>query len=223
MGLDYKKINENIGWVIRLIMVFGLILLTALFFQGFIREYSAYLSELIGNHRLLGGAVFILTSILAAFVSFFTNIPLLPPAIGVWGQGLTFIFLSAGWILGAGLGYLIGYFALREAVMRSSAGRRIDYYRARLKKNTEFWIVVLFRMSVPSEVSSYALGAIRYNFGKFMIATILTELPFAWLAVVSSQQLLEGRTITFAVLVSGGLVFIILAAYYLKRHFGDLK
>lgn len=217
---DYKKINSVIQRTIWFIFVFGLILLTAALFQNFIRLYSIYLSEFIRDNQAWGIVVFLATTILSAAIAFLTNLPLLPPAIAAWGEMTAFALLLAGWMLGAIAGYFIGYLALHRLAENSRTGRRVGYYRSKLTGKTEFWLVVVFRMSVPSEVSSYALGALRYHFGKFLLATFITELPFAWLAVYASRLLLEGRNILFAIYISAGLLAVVIASYYLKKRIG---
>ncbi|OGI23416.1 MAG: hypothetical protein A3E91_03615 [Candidatus Moranbacteria bacterium RIFCSPHIGHO2_12_FULL_40_10] len=156
-------------------------------------------------------------STLAVIISPFSSLPLVPSAIMVWGNFVTFIFLVAGWFLGAWLGYLLGGWAGRKILKRWWNFEKVEYYKRKISPRAQFWLVFLFRLAIPSEVTGITLGIIRYHPGKYLLITFLTELPFAFAAVYLGGTLAEGNFLAFAVMIILVTALIALASYFFHK------
>lgn len=68
-------------------------------------------------------------------------------------------------------------------------------------------------MTMPAEVVSYALGSLKYDFGKYLFATFITELPFAVLIVYLGDTLLKSQFVLFLILLA--VLFVIMGFMFL--------
>jgi uncharacterized membrane protein YdjX (TVP38/TMEM64 family) len=55
---------------------------------------------------------------------------------------------------------------------------------------------------MPAEIPNYVLGIIRYDFAKYFIATIFSEVIYAFLSVRAGQALVEQKFITFTIAIA---------------------
>jgi len=181
-------------------------------FYGFVSSLESYVQA----NEYFGMAIFVGLGILAAMISPFSSAPLIPAAIVIWGNILTFFLLAAGWLIGAVItyyiGYSAGYYFLKEAI----PFKKIEYYRKRLPEKVEFWLVLVFRLSMPAEVPGYTLGIIRYDFWKYFLATFISEVPFALISVYASEAFLDERPIIFISLI--GFVIVVMSIMFYLFH-----
>lgn len=170
------------------------------------------------QHVILGMLIFFSVSVVAVLLSPFSSVPLVPSAIMAWGNFSTFWLLYLGWIIGGIIAYFIGSFFSEKIIKRFIPLEKVDYYKERISVNSQFWLVLLFRLAIPSEAASYTLGIIRYHFWKYLAVTILTEIIFALFVVYSSAILLSGKILYFsAVIIAGGTTLYFLYRYVQRR------
>ncbi len=180
------------------------------------REAGPWLEVEGARHVTLGMAVFFVTSIVAVLAPMLTNLPLVPFATLAYGWGWTAALLLAGWIAGATLSFTLGRRA-RETILRRfpSVRRHADIDRL-IDDRHRLLSLVLLRMTFPVDVLSYALGLFSQRTSALdnALSTGLGAAPFALLfALVPS---LSSRT-QGAVLVVSSLVFVLYAAWMLRR------
>jgi hypothetical protein len=46
---------------------------------------------------------------------------------------------------------------------------RLDYFETKLRARVGFPIILVFQLSVPSEIPGYVLGTRRYRFGGYLL------------------------------------------------------
>ena len=80
--------------------------------------------------------------------------------------------------------------------------------------------MLLFRLASPAEMPGYVLGAVRYGFVKYFLATFIAEFPFAVIAVYASEALIDRKPLIVALTISGGIVFLAIAFYLFKKQVG---
>ncbi len=136
----------------------------------------------------------------------------------VWGEALTISMLIFGWFFGGWAAYLLGGYASKKIMSRYWDAKKIEFYRNKISTRAQFWFVILFRLAIPSEITSYTLGIIRYPLGKYLVITLLTEIPFAFAAVYLGEVLIEGKFLIFA-----GLILLVAAAVAMASHFFHKK
>ena len=179
-------------------------------------------NELVGYNSKLAAAVFVALAALSAIFTFFTSTPLVPIATAIWGKTITLWMLFGGWMVGAILAYYIGHI-FAHLVARFRAFKKIDRYRKQLGDTSSFLLVLLFRLAVPAEIASYTLGLLRYRLDHYILVTIISDLPFAILAIYSSAALFGPHPILFALFMLGGLIAITLFAYLFHRYLKKLR
>lgn len=184
-------------------------------------ELRAWFTELVGYNTVVAGLVFFVLAALSAILTFFTSTPLIPLAAAVWGKTTTLALLYGGWMLGAIMAYFIGY-AFSHLIRRFRFFKKIEVHRAELGEGASFLVVLLFRLSAPAEIASYTLGLLRYPFGHYVLASLISDLPFALLAIYSSAALLGPHPMNFAFFMVGGLITISLFTYFLHRQLKKL-
>ncbi|MFH0819530.1 MAG: VTT domain-containing protein [bacterium] len=201
--------------ILALVLVLFLYIFSTL--QNVFLKYVSLLSDFLVAHKIIGALIFIATAIVAVLISPFSNLPLVPSAVAAWGNFPTFIFLIVGWVLGGLLAYGLGGYAGEKIFRRFLNFEKVDYYKNKISPRTQFELVLLFRFAIPSEIAGYTLGIIRYDFKKYMIATFLTEVPFAFISLYLSQILVQGKFLVFAVILSLVAALITLASYIFHK------
>ncbi|MDP3794690.1 MAG: VTT domain-containing protein [bacterium] len=188
----------------------------------YVRTQMMGVFETIGSlmqaHPLLGSLLFVAFAIISATAAFFSSTVLVPAAVAAWGERITFGLLLAGWLLGAVAAYFVGKYWGRKAVGFFTSLERLDYYQKRIAGRLTFFSVLFFRFVLPSEIPSYLLGLLRYDFAKYLAVTVLTEAPFAFAAVYAGASLLSGRYLIFFAVVIGVLAMLALLAYLWQRR-----
>lgn len=169
------------------------------------------------QNEILVVTIFIVVAALSAMLSPFSSLPLVPAAIMIWGNFLTGIFLLAGWLIGGTLTYFISYYAGYPTVRQLSSFEKIKHYQDKIPKKARFWLILLFRLSMPVEIPGYALGIIRYHFGKYFLATFLAELPFALITSYAGNALIRNKPLVFMSLVAFAFLFMVLMFYFFNK------
>lgn len=171
----------------------------------------------ITDHQVLGIGAFAGLAALSAMLSPFSSVPLVPFAVAVWGKTLTFLFLLSGWLLGGAATYAIGRYALYGLLGHLIPFDRIEKYRRELSKGSEFWLVFLFRLAMPAEIPGYVLGSLKYFFDKYMLATVMAELPVALVTVLASHSFVTRDPLSVGLWVLGAGLLMIVAFHYFRK------
>jgi uncharacterized membrane protein YdjX (TVP38/TMEM64 family) len=147
-----------------------------------------WVGETIREAPVLGVIVFFFASAASVLFLFLSSVLLVPSAILAWGQWLTFLLLSAGWLCGWMATYAIGrFFHDRAFVERKLSDQHIKNSTF-LSGKLPFSFVLIVVSSLPAEIVGYAFGALRYPFRTFFLALVLVEIPFAFLIVFIGES-----------------------------------
>jgi uncharacterized membrane protein YdjX (TVP38/TMEM64 family) len=215
------KINKKILFTVLFFIIIAFVFWSSVTLQSLFYNSVDFLGKYIDQNRILGTVIFIGLAAVSALFSPFSSVPLIPAGIVIWGSNIVFFLLVSGWLIGDLIAYLIGRFARRAIVTRFVPQEKLDYYKEMISKKARFWFVLLFRFALPSEITGYALGIIRYHFGKYLLATILVEIPFAFLTVYSGEAFIKGNAVLFVslILFAGAVVYLTL--YYFRKKLKD--
>jgi len=166
--------------------------------------------QLMESHKVEGGAVFFLFSVLSAMLAFASSAILVPPANLAWGQPVTFLLLWGGWVAGAMAAYWIGRVAF-PLLLHSGYQERLRKYQDYASRRMSFWMVLLFCIAIPSEIPSYLFGSLRYSFWKFLAAIATAETGYALGIVIAGEGLLIDEPF-FVLAVIGLFILVALLA-----------
>lgn len=206
-------------------MISGLVVIVALVFwyaepvQEFVFDLFGLAERFMGERTVLGGSIFVILAGLSAMLAPFSSVPLVPPAVAVWGNELTLTLLMVGWLSGHAVAYLIGRFAGYVFITRFIASETIEYYRRSISSRAQFGLVFLFRLALPAEIPGYVLGSVRYNAPGYFLATFLAELPFGLIIVYASEALITDQRLAFLGWIIAGTALLLLAAYAARAYF----
>jgi uncharacterized membrane protein YdjX (TVP38/TMEM64 family) len=158
----------------------------------------------IERYPVASRAAFIVLAACSALLALFSSVALVPIAVHAWGQGETLVLLAAGWFAGGTLAYFIGSRVGRRAAEYFVAAPKLERY-GRLLSAMSMVEVMLLKLALPSEMTSLALGVIRYPVHKLVLVLLASELPFAVWAVYLSTALLEDRRLVLLLVLLAGL------------------
>jgi uncharacterized membrane protein YdjX (TVP38/TMEM64 family) len=164
--------------------------------------------EYLARHPVASRLAFVVLAALSALLVLFSSVALVPVAVHAWGQGETVLLLLCGWFIGAHLAYFIGRRFGRRVTEYFVAARTLDRYGQLLSRQMSVAEVALLKLALPSEMSSFALGIIRYPLPKFVPVLLASELPFALWAVYLSAALIEDRRWAFLLVLLAGFALI---------------
>lgn len=203
----------------RLALLFLLILVaTAVAATGplhrAILSIIAAAEPVIQQHAVAGAVVYVLLSAISAIVFFFSTAVITPVAVEAFGPFAAFSLLWLGWIIGGITAYAIGRRFGRRVVSWFVDPVRIRDYERRAKRLVSFRHVLLFQLTVPSEIPGYVLGLAGCRFRTFVIAMALGELPFAIGAVYLGESFLDRN---YALLLAIGITGIAFSWVMFRR------
>ncbi len=206
----------------------GIFLIALIFWSSsMLQEEYWRLVVFFENHAstrpVLSIFVFLILSILSVMFLFFSSVWLVPVAVSVWGGLATVLLLLTGWFLGAILSYLLGRYAGYPILKYFIPLRKLDYYRDLFMKNSSTLLVFLLRFTIPSEIPGYALGIFRFNFLKYLLITILAEIPYAFVTVYAIEAILSRDPIVLGSIVFIWLLVVTLLAKLLYKKFSISK
>lgn len=206
--------------VIVVLIILAVVFSASAFLQEKFNEAVDALEEVFAKRKIVGIIIFAGLAALSAMLSPFSSVPLVPVAVVIWGNAMTTALLVVGWTLGGIITYAIGKWAFYPLLTSFVLHEKIEYYRNKLTNHTDFWLVLIFRLALPSEIPGYLLGIIRYHFGKYILATFLSELLFVVITVYASEAFIARDPLLFGLIIIGE---VILVAIFLKMLHRRLK
>ena len=211
--MNYRKYITIFAFII----IVGLVIYASAELQGRIIGSVNYLGGYFQNHVFLGGLILFGLSVVSVLISPFSSVPLLPSAILAWGSFLTFSILFPAWVTGGILAYFIGSLTQEKILRHFFSFEKIEYYKKLISPRSQFLLVLIFQAVTPSEISSYTLGIIHYDFKKYLLIIALTDSLYALVIVYAASVLVSGKILLFAgIILIGAIIF-----YYTYRVFNN--
>ncbi len=177
----------------------------------------------VATRPVLSIFIFLLLTVSSMMFLFFSSVLVVPVAVSVWGGLVTTALLLAGWILGAIFSYILGRYAGYPILKYFISSRKLDYYHNLFSENSSFLLVFLLRFTLPSEIPGYVLGLLRFNFLKYLLITILAEIPYAFVTVYAIGAILNKNPIVLGSIVFVWLASVSLLARLLYKKFSISK
>ena len=168
-------------------------------------ELIVWCEALISQFPALGMLVFVLLSMAAAMLAFFSSAVFVPIAVYAWGPTVCLVLLWLGWFLGGIASFCVGRFLGRSVAAMMVGEERLTSWQQQVQGRTKFIHILLFQAAVPSEIPGYVLGILRYRFLLYLVALAITEMPYALAAVYLGESFLEGRYMLFILLGVGAI------------------
>lgn len=178
-------------------------------------------NKVVVFNEALAILIFLLISVMASLVSPFTNIPLIPVAVVVWGSFYTSILLLIGWISGDIIAYLIGRYLGQPVIRYFVSKEKFEELISGVKEHTSFLTALFIRITLPAELG-YVFGIVRYPFLSYLIITSISELPIAMISSYASEAVLSGNIMKFIYFIGILFLFFYSALHFRKNHFKNI-
>ena len=206
-------------WLILLLLCGALALVASSDgLHSLLLRFVTVAAELMTERPLLGAGLFVLFAAVSAMLAFFSSAVLVPVAVYTWGKALCMLALWVGWTLGGMASYGIGRSLGRPVVKSLLSSATLSRYEDRVSRHTPFGLVLLFQLALPSEVPGYLLGLARYPFGRYLVALLLAEMPYAIGTVYLGASFLDRQLPVLLGVGAAGAVLMALAFRTLQRR-----
>lgn len=176
--------------------------------------------QAVESNLAWGAAIYILLEVLSIVVVPIATIVLIPLAVEFFGPFLAAVYSIVGWAAGGALAFFIARHLGRPIVEKIFNIKEVDKYRKYISKDISFWTVVTLRLLLPVDILSYALGLFSLiSFRRYMLATFIGIIPFAFIFTYTGQALIMGEYGWAGVLaLAGALLFIFLWTLIKKNN-----
>lgn len=192
-------------------VVLGILFAASTSLHGVFVEAAGWLERHAIGKGPLGVVLFILLGMASAMLSPFSSAPLVPSAVLAWGRWPTVLLLIGSWTLGGACAWLLGRFAGDRVRHRSGRLRAFEQRIGALPPGASFTTALALRVALPSEVG-YAYGLLRYDFWRYLVITVLAEIPSALVLVFVSDALLQRRLVMVLVAAAVVVATVVIAA-----------
>ncbi len=176
----------------------------------------AVTEQLLAANPVAGAALFIGFAALSGMLAFFSSSVIVPVAVHAWGPARCAALLWLGWTLGAACTYVIGRHLGRPVVARLVPQAVLARYERKASREMPFRLVILFQLAMPSEVTGYLFGLVRYSFLRYIAVVALSELPYAAGTVFLGESFVKRQVLPFIVL--GALGVLLSGWAYARLH-----
>jgi uncharacterized membrane protein YdjX (TVP38/TMEM64 family) len=175
-------------------------------------------TPMIREHAVLGVWTFAILSMLSAVLAFFSTVAIVPIAVFAWGKPATIALLWGSWLMGAALSYWIGRRPGRRLVSWAASKESVARYEEKISARATFPLVLLFQLAVPSEIPGLVLGALHYDFKRYLVARAIAELPFAVGTVYLGDTFMRRQIAPLLGIAVGGVLLASAALHVLQRR-----
>ena len=212
--ITQSKILKIISVIVILIAIFW----SSTTVENYVQSIIGSLANYMDGGSWMSVIIFVALAVLSVMLVSFSSIWLVPVAMTLWGNLPTLVMLLLSWILGGIFSYLIGKYMGYPIVRKIVSEEKINNYSGIFSQAREsFSLIILSRFVLPSEIPGYLLGIVRYPFFKYLLATALSEIPYAFVVVYFIEAILRKNTTTFLVLGTLWLGFAFFAVRIYKK------
>ena len=204
---DLLPTAQSLVWVL---VLFGLAIVLS-------RLYAAQIGAVLGDHGRLGVAIFFATTALAVVVPLFSNLPLVPFAVLLWGPWWTALIIMAGWVAGAAISFDLARRASPLLLRKFPKVTRYARIDRLIHPRHHLLSLLVLRMTFPADILSYVLGLFSHKTTRFenALSTAIGGAPFAVLFAFFPALPLAQQAV---VVLATTAVFAVYAVWVVRSH-----
>lgn len=178
------------------------------------RDKMQLIEPWIEQHEVFGALIYVLAGIASVVLLPLSSLPLLPLAARIWGVWIAGALSAAGWWFGALIAFWIARVA-RPSLERFVSLAALDKLEHLIPADVGFAGIVVLRMLLPVDVTSFALGLLKkLPFATYAVASLIGILPFAFVWSYAGGKLASGEYFVFAALAAA-----LIGAGFLARRY----
>ncbi|MBI5079636.1 VTT domain-containing protein [Candidatus Wolfebacteria bacterium] len=167
--------------------------------------------------------LFVALAAFSAMLSFFSSVIFVPVAIVAWGEFATAFLLLVGWLIGGLMAYFAAYLYGPPLVKKIIGDEKFNHHTEYLLTRSKLWMIILFRLTIPSEVADYLLGLIKYPFSRYILAAFITELPIAVVSSYAGNAFIKQDFFSVIFYATIAIIILALFGYFSRRKFKAYK
>ena len=149
--------------------------------------------------------------------------PVVPFMAKIFGPFAVFAVTWAGWVAGSAAVYYITRRWGQRLVGKLFSIEKLQEFETRMPNHMDFWLLLLLRTFIPVDILSYAVGLFtKISFGKYMLATAVGIVPFAFILSYGPDALVGNNPwLLFVFLVLLFVMLTSLAVFYFSSWFKE--
>lgn len=170
------------------------------------------------SHPFTGAAFYILLLATSIVLLPFSSLPLLPLAARIFGIWLTALLNIVGWWIGCLIAFQIARLG-RKYLEKVASLEAVDRMERKIPKDISFAGIVILRMILPVDVTSFALGLLKHlQFASYAIASLIGITPFAFVWSFAGGELGRGAWLSSASIFIGMTVVVLVIRRSWQKH-----
>ena len=202
--------------IILLVIILAAVFWDSKTIENYFLDMIGYITNYMDSGKWWSMGIFVALAIVSIMLVSFSSIWLVPIALALWGNLPTLAMLLSGWLLGSIFSYLIGKYAGYPIVQKIIPAEKINNYSSVFSRTREsFSLIILSRFVLPSEIPGYLLGMARYPFFKYLLATTISEIPYAFVTIYFIEAVLRKNAIALFV---WGVIWVFFALLMVRMY-----
>ena len=146
------------------------------------QQHTELLKELADQAGLAGVLSYIIIMAVSIIFAPLGTGFLLPVAASSYGPVLAAVYSITGWTTGSLVSFWIARHFGHKKIKNKAFVLRLKSYEDSIPRYYFYGLIVLFRMALPVDVVSYALGFVSgISYRAFLVTTVLGIMPMAFL------------------------------------------
>ncbi len=190
------------------------ILLIALIALGFWQQQwdLTAIEQAIERHSILGPALYVAFLAICVVLLPLSSLPLLPIATRLWGVPATAALSILGWWIGCLIAFQVARYG-RHWLEKITSLSAIDRIEKQIPADIGFFGIIIIRMILPVDITSYALGLFKHlKFSTYALASLIGIIPFAFVWSYAGGEIGKGEIVTGLYVLIGMLA----VAFFIK-------
>lgn len=184
----------------------GVLLVTGVVFLFDQYHLIQHIETYIGGAHRFSQVAYVFLLISVGIYLPLNAIPLIPFGAAIFGPLEGALLSTFGWTLGAMGAFLIARHYGRGYVEKHIPLEKLDHIAEQLPEHNRFIALIIFRLVLPSDMASYALGLTKsLSFRHYFIATTVSYTLYSFLLSYLGHAIYEGH---FLVALRIGLVLL---------------
>lgn len=201
-------------------LIFGILLVTVTMMGIWQSTWDfSMIEEIIRAHPVIGALIYMGILISSVVLLPLSSLPLVPLAVQVFGVTLAAVLSILSWWIGALIAFQIARLG-RTYMERFTTLTAVDRLEQKIPKDISFAGIILLRMVLPVDITSFALGLLKHlPFSTYAVASLIGIIPFAFVLCYAGGELVQGRYVSFILII----MCIAVAVMILRRLWGTLR
>lgn len=189
------------------------------FFVSQQNDFTTMFTLYIQNGHLFASYLtYIVILVVSVVLMPLSSMPLIPIMTSIAGPFITGILNVIGWTIGAIIAFWIARVCRKSFLGKFTSLEKIDALVETIPKKSLFLFVLLLRLTLPVDITSYALGLTKsLGFLEYFVATFIGVLWFSFAFAYLGDALINGNILLFIQISSASLVIFLIGWYLLRR------